>query len=170
MKKILKVINQIDFGMEFLEKKLSSLMFASLFLVFVINVVFRYFFKAILWGHELSLLFFLWIAVLGSCYANRTDDNIKFDSVYNSGSEKRKCIFDIIGSVLVITTFGISFLPSLDFIIFLNFELSDSLPLRKSVIFSIYLYFLISMIFQYSRKLAKSINKLNAINRGRVSK
>ena len=169
MKKMLKVFNQIDFGMERLERNLSSMMFAALFLVFVINVVFRYFFKAILWGHELSLLFFLWITIFGGCYANRTDENIKFDSVYTSGSDKRRCILDIIGSALVVSTFTISLIPSIQYIIFLNFEMSDSLPLRKSVIFSVYIYFLVCMILQYSKKLVTSINKLVAINRRRVS-
>jgi TRAP-type C4-dicarboxylate transport system permease small subunit len=165
MKKLSEMFKRIDTGMAWFEKSLSSLMFGSLFLVFVINIIFRYFFTAILWGHELSLLFFLWIAVLGSLYANRTDDNIKFDSVYNSGSEKRKAIFDIIGSLLVVTIFSISFLPSLDFILFMNFEQSDTLPFRKSVIFSIYLYFLFGMIFQYTRKLIASIKLLKALNR-----
>lgn len=169
MKTLKKVFGRIDSGMEFIEKYLSSLLFAAMFIVFIINVVFRYFFKAILWGHELSLLFFLWITIFGSCYANRTDENIKFDSVYASGSEKIKCIFDIIGSALVVSTFSISFFPSLDYIIFMNFEMSDSLPFRKSILFSVYLYFLISMIYQYAKKFIISVNKLIAIRRGTVS-
>lgn len=168
MKKLKIIFNKIDSGMENFEKVLSSIMFAALFLVFIINVIYRYFFTAILWGHELSLLFFLWIAIFGCLYANRTDDNIKFDSVYNKGSEKRKLIFDIIGSLLVVTLFSISFVPSLDFIIFMNFEQSDTLPLRKSVIFSVYMYFLVGLIFQYSRKLIYSIKKLRVLNRGGV--
>ncbi len=168
MIKLKKVFNQIDSGMGFLERMLSSIMFAALFLVFIINIIFRYFFTAILWGHELSLLFFLWIAVFGCLYANRSDSNIKFDTLYYSGSEKRRAIFDLIGSVLVVTAFTISFIPSLDFIIFMNFEMSDTLPFRKSVIFSVYLYFLVGMIFQYSRKLIDSIKKLVAMKRRSV--
>ncbi len=169
MKTLLKAFNQIELAMERLERNLSSLMFAALFLVFVVNVIFRYFFKAILWGHELSLLFFLWITIFGGCYANRTDENIKFDSVYNSVSDKRKCVLDIIGSSLVVSTFTISLIPSIQYIIFLNFEMSDSLPFRKSVIFSVYIYFLVSMILQYSKKLVVSINTLSALSRRRVS-
>lgn len=169
MNTLARIFTKIDLGMERFEKTLASLMFAGLFLVFVINIVFRYFFKAILWGHELSLLFFLWIAILGSLYANRTDDNIKFDTVYVNGSERRKIIFDIIGSLLVVTMFSISLLPSIDFILFMNFEMSDSLPLRKSVIFSIYIYFIIGLIFQYSKKLILSIKRLKASSSRRVS-
>ncbi|MDC7232497.1 MAG: TRAP transporter small permease subunit [Spirochaetales bacterium] len=166
MKKLKIVFDKLDFGMEKLEKGLASIMFAALFLVFIINVIYRYFFTAILWGHELSLLFFLWIAVFGCLYANRTDENIKFDSVYNNGSEMRKIIFDIIGSVLVVVLFSISFKPSLDYIIFMNFEMSDTLPFRKSVIFSVYMYFLVGIIFQYTRKLISSIKKLKALKNG----
>jgi len=169
MQPLIKILKSIDSGMAFVEKHVSSLLFAALFVVFIINVVFRYFFKAILWGHELSLLFFLWITIFGCCYANRTDENIKFDSVYLGGSEKRKCVFDIIGSLLVVSTFTISFFPYLDYIIFMNYEISDSLPLRKGMIFSVYLYFLISMIYQYSKKLIVSINRLIAISHGTVS-
>ncbi len=170
MRYLLKLFNKLDVGMELIEKKISTVMFFGMFLVFVVSIVFRYFFKAILWGYELSLLFFLWIAVLGSCYANRTDENIKFDSLYNGGSERRRQIFDIIGSLLVISTFAASLLPSIDYIVFLNFEKSDSLPLRKSVIFSVYTYFLVGMIFQYSRKLFVSITNLTAVEGKRASK
>nr|WP_319472818.1 TRAP transporter small permease subunit [uncultured Sphaerochaeta sp.] len=168
MKPLIKIFDSIDSTMAFIEKHVSSLLFTALFIVFIINVVFRYFFKAILWGHELSLLLFLWITIFGCCYANRTDENVKFDSVYLGGSEKRKCVFDIIGSVLVVSTFSISFFPSLDYIIFMNYEISDSLPLRKGMIFSVYLYFLISMIYQYSRKLIVSINRLVSISQRTV--
>lgn len=170
MNKLAKAFNAIDSGMGKLEKTLSAIMFAALFLVFILNVVYRYFFQAILWGYELSLLLFLWIAIFGCLYANRSDENIKFDSVYNNVSEKRKAIFDIIGSLLVVTAFSISFLPSLDFIAFMNFERSDTLSLRKSVIFSVYIYFLIGMIFQYTRKLISSVQKLAALHRRSDSK
>ena len=168
MKKLSKAFDRIDAGMEFFEKNLATIMFAAMFIVFVVNIVFRYFFKAILWGYELSLLLFLWNTILGGCYANRTDENIKFDTVYNNGSERRKLVLDIIGSALVVSTFTISFVPSLNYILFLNFEASDALPLRKSHVFSIYMYFLVGMIFQYSRKLIASSRKLIAMNRREI--
>ena len=157
---IKEISNIIDLNMGSLEKYLSSILFAALFIVFLINIIARYFFTAILWGYELSLLLFLWITIFGSCYANRLDENIKFDSFYMSGSAKRRYIFDIVGSLLVITTFTISLIPSIDYINFLNFESSDTLPFKMNQIFSVYIYFVIVMIIQYAKKLIISIRGL----------
>ncbi|MCF7945153.1 MAG: TRAP transporter small permease subunit [Spirochaetia bacterium] len=129
-------------------------MFILMFITFLIQITARYFFVPILWTSELTLLCFLWIILLGACFAERSREIISFSLLYDKQTEKGKRIFDILSCILLIVAFSVSWIPSLQFIIYMNYKRSVTMQfLRYSFIFFPYMIFLTIMIIRYGYRL-----------------
>jgi TRAP-type C4-dicarboxylate transport system permease small subunit len=150
----------IDRGMIWIEKYFAALVFACLFCLFVVQVVFRYLVTPISWIQDVILVCYLWIIIFGSCCAERSDENVKFSSIYDKAKPKTKIIFDLLSSILVVSALSISFFPSWSYIEFMLSTRASNLPVKLGWIFLPYMYLLTSLIIQYSKQLFRSIRLL----------
>ena len=87
--------------------------FLFMFSVFVIQIVARYVFKnPVQWAYEVTVMGYLWMVVLGACYAYRDRSHVTFTLVYDSLSVKGKAICGFLGNLLMAVAFIAMFVPA----------------------------------------------------------
>jgi TRAP-type C4-dicarboxylate transport system permease small subunit len=126
---------------------LSIIMFAA----FVIQIGSRYLFNAGTdWTHELILISWLWLIFWGAAFFLDDRDHVKFDVLYNLGSEKARRAMALFTAVVMVVGFGFSVPASWDFITFKAIRGSDYFRIRLDLIFGVYMIFLAGMIIHYA--------------------
>ncbi len=146
--------------LDVIEKYVPIASFCALFVVFMLEIVFRYFFVPLVWSLELSLLTYIWTVLFGVCFAQRDDSHTKFTLIYDMVSPKAKTIMRIAGNLLLAGSFGLAWYPSYQFIAFMGFKKSDVLSIPMNLAFSPFLAFLLIMIVRYCVEIARDIAAL----------
>jgi len=125
---------------------LTAVMFGS----FIIQIFSRYVLNAPTdWTHELILITWLWIVFWGAAFFLEDKDHVKFDVLYNLGSERARRIMSLIVAAALAIGFLISLPATWDFISFKRIRSSDILHIRLDYIFSVYLVFLLATVAHY---------------------
>ncbi len=81
-------LNKFFAAVRFAEKAISVVIFIVMFLLFIFQIVTRYFFTPYIWVQEAILACFLWLLIFATCYADQTSENIQFTSFYEKLGEK----------------------------------------------------------------------------------
>lgn len=123
--------------------------FLCIFVCFLLQIVSRYFFTPLMWPEELALISFLWVSLLGCLYAKRGDSMVSFSLVYDLLKPKAQRRVRIAGNAFLAIVFGISFKPSLDYVLFMSFKTSGALKIPLHVAYSCYIIFLVDIIIRY---------------------
>ena len=102
----------------FIEVQLPIAVFIMLFLVFLMNVFFRYILKNPQnWTFEFSVNAFAVVGLLGACAAHRTEDHVVFDLLYTRMTAKGQNILRMLSSVIVIVFFSIALPGSIRYLV-----------------------------------------------------
>lgn len=137
-------------GIRKLADGIAVLMLTAMFLLFCIQIISRYFFNNPLgWSLEVCLTLWLWLIFLAGAFCLRSSDHIRFDILYENSPRKLQRVFFLITAIVIIVGFGISFLPTWDYILFYKIKKSAVLKLRLDYVFSIYGVFLGVIIMRY---------------------
>jgi TRAP-type C4-dicarboxylate transport system permease small subunit len=139
----------LKFLLDVLELYLPMLAFLTIFVCFMIQIISRYFFTPLMWPEELALLSFIWAALLGALYAKRSDSLVFFTMIYDRTSARGQAVMRIVGSLLLVAAFAISFKPSFDFVIFQGYKKSSVLYIPMNLVSSSYLIFLVDITIRY---------------------
>jgi TRAP-type C4-dicarboxylate transport system permease small subunit len=123
--------------------------FLTIFVCFLLQIGSRYFFTPLMWPEELALISFLWVALLGACYAKRDNSMVAFSLVYDLAGPKVQRRLRIGGNAFIAVILAVSFKPSLDYVIFMSFRTSGALQIPMSIAFSCYIIFLVDIIIRY---------------------
>ena len=92
---------------DFVEVYLPTAVFVVMFIVFLINIFFRYVMKNPMnWTFEFSVNAFVIVGLLGACVAYRKEDHVVFDLLYAKQKPRGQSILRMISSVLVIAFFA----------------------------------------------------------------
>src|ERR1051325_957395 len=85
-------------------ENLVALLFAVMFVAFILQIVFRYFFNfPVGWTTELTLLCLLWMVLLGSAFVLKEREEIRFDLIYSAaGPRARRVMGMVMGAALVV--------------------------------------------------------------------
>jgi len=140
MRKLLKFI------LDFIEIYLPMFTFVTLFCVFVLGIFFRYFLTPLTWTLELSLICFIWTALLGGLYAKRLNSHVKFSMVYDLFSPQGQLWIRLSGNALLLFSFILGFIPSLKYVLFMGFKKSNVLKIPMDVAFFPFVIFMTFMI------------------------
>jgi len=143
-KTILKRIGLIV--LNFIEVYVPTVVFIMLFIAFMLQIIFRYFLVPLTWPLEFTLIAFIWITLLGACFAQRDHSYVKFSMIYDNAKPRTKIWMRIVGNLLVFISFCISFYPTYKYISFMSFKKSNVLKIPMNIAFSPYIVFLIIMI------------------------
>lgn len=146
--------------LDVVEKYIPMLCFCVLFVVFMLEIVFRYFFVPLVWTLELSLLTYLWTVLFGTCLAERDDAHTRFTLLYDLASTRGKRIMRIAGNALLVSSFLIALYPSYRFVAFMSFKKSDVLKIPMNLAFSPFLAFLLILIGRYGWQLVQDVRAL----------
>lgn len=143
------------------EKYVSSIAFATLFVVFVLQIFFRYVLnRPLIWPYEVSIFAFIWTAVLGACFAKRHDVHVVFSLVYDRMNPLGQLIFRMIGNSLIIISFAIALYPTYDYVRFMRVERSVQLKITFDIAYAPYLVFMVLIIGRLALDVYKDIRKL----------
>ncbi len=144
-------MRQLLKGLRHFTEGVAALMLATLFLVFLVQIVARYLFNfSIGWTVEVSLTLWLWLVFWGGGLCLRASDHIRFDMLYLSVSRPTQRIFGALAAVMIIAAFALSFLPTIEYVWFYKIKRSNTLGIRLHYIFSIYLVFMLAIIARYA--------------------
>ncbi len=161
----MKTIKKVFGVLEAAERILAVIFFIIMFLLFVYQVVMRYFFSPITWIQEAILAAFLWILIFATCFAEQTEENIRFTSFYDGRGEKGKVICDILSSSLVVVTLSIMFPATVDYIIYSLGVQAPTLKMSVGVIFMPFLYLMLSFWIKHFKKIVLNVHKAKTIFR-----
>lgn len=125
---------------------LSAVMFGA----FIIQIASRYLFNAPTdWTYEIILITWVWLVFWGAAFLLKDQDHVKFDVLYNLGSEKVRRVLSLIVAISLSVIFLISAPATWDFISFKAIRSSDVLGVRMDLIFGVYLLFLAGTVVHY---------------------
>ena len=150
---------------DFVEIVIPTVIFTILFLTFVYQILSRYLLGEIVqWGMEVSQASFVWITLLGACYALRNRTHVEFTVVYDYMSEKIQTIMRISSSTLITFAMVYSFNATYEYISFMDWQTTSSLSIRYDYIFSVYLLFSVLVCYHMISDITKDIALL--VNKG----
>jgi TRAP-type C4-dicarboxylate transport system permease small subunit len=150
-----------QFFIDIPEKYISSIAFTTLFVVFVLQIFFRYVLnRPLIWPYEVSIFAFIWTAVLGACYAKRHNVHVVFSLVYDKMNPLGQLIFRLIGNSLIMIAFVIALYPTYDYIRFMRVERSVQLKITFDIAFGPYLVFMVLIIGRMAVDVIRDVRKL----------
>lgn len=121
-----------------------------MFVAFIIQIGSRYLFNAPTdWTHEVILICWLWLVCWGAAFLLKDQDHVKFDVIYNMGSEKTRRILSLIAALAIAGWMLISVPATWSFIDFKKIRSSDILGIPLNIVFGVYMLFLFGTIVHY---------------------
>ena len=127
------------------EQYIPIIAFVVLFSVFCFQVFMRYVVKnPQSWTAEVEQSCFLWLVMLGACYAQRVRGHVTFTLLYDNLGVKGKAVSAMLGNLLITFTTLITFLPSLNYVwgLMERQQVTSLLKWPKTVVFFPYVVFL----------------------------
>jgi len=130
-------------------ENLLAAMLVVMFGVFIIQIVFRYVVNLpIGWTQELSVIMWVWMVLFGTAFVVRDYEEIRFDILYATVSERTRRIMVVAGAICVVILFSISLPAVLDYIGFMKVEKTAYLKIRFDWLYSIYGIFAVVTIIR----------------------
>lgn len=123
--------------------------FVALFLIFCYQVFMRYILKNPQpWTLEVEQMCFLWLVLLGACYAQREKSHVTFTLLYDNLGVKGKAITAMIGNIIIAVTFLAATVPSLHYILGLTkrAQVTSILKVPKTLVFFPFVVFLVIIL------------------------
>jgi len=148
------------FLVDCIELYIPILSFSTLFVSFVLQIFARKFFKPLLWPEELSLICFVWTALLGGLYSKRMGTQVAFTMLYDAAKPKTKRIMCIVGNALLLVAFLVILVPSWDYVQFMQYKKSDALGIPMNIAYFPFVVYLVDMIIRLSIDIAKDFGTL----------
>ena len=94
--------------LDIIELYIPAAAFIVLFVSFILQIASRYVFRhPLVWPYELAQFSYLWLILLGTCFAERTEENIVFSIAYDSMGPKVKKIAEILHHLIIVMLFGL---------------------------------------------------------------
>lgn len=149
------------FLLDLFEIYIPSAAFAIMFMVFVLQIFFRYFLNhPLTWPYEVTIFGFIWTAILGACFAKRHNVHVNFGLIYDHVPPKTRLFFRLIGNGLILLAFGVALKPSYDQVQFMAFKKSTVLKIPFNIAFAPYVVFVVLIIGHTLYDLVIDIKKL----------
>lgn len=124
LKKIGKLIQDI------VELYVPLMAFVVMFCTFVIQIIARYLFNnPVQWAYEVTVMGYLWMVILGACYAYRSRSHVTFTLFYDGLPVKGKAICAFLGNLLMAVAYIAMFVPSC--------EMISKMAMQKTSVFKI---------------------------------
>lgn len=140
-------LNRIGAWLHARAENLLAGMLATMFIVFIVQIVSRYLLNLpIGWTHEISVILWLWIVLFGTAFVVRDYEEIRFDLLYSTVSERARRTMVVICALAVVFFFAMSLPAVIDYIAFMKVERTAYMKVRFDWLYSIYGAFAIAMI------------------------
>lgn len=121
--------------------------FLVMFCVFVIQIVARYVFNnPVPWAYEVTVIGYLWMVVLGACYAYRDRSHVTFTLIYDKLPVKGKAICGFLGNLLMAIAFIVMFVPACQMISQMKIQVTSVFKIGLNVVYSPFILFMIIIL------------------------
>jgi len=128
-------------------ENILATMLAVMFMVFILQIVFRYALNLpIGWTHEISVVLWVWLVLFGTAFVVRDNEEIRFDLLYGTASNRLFRVMVVLTAIIVIALFGISLPAVLDYVTFMKVESTAYLKIRFDYLYFIYPIFAVAII------------------------
>lgn len=128
-------------------ENLLAAMLATMFIVFIIQIVFRYLLNfPVGWTHEISVIMWVWLVLFGTAFVVRDYEEIRFDLLYGTVSDRTRRVMVVLSAVAVVVFFGWALPAVIDYILFMKVERTAYLKIRFDWLYSIYGFFAAAVI------------------------
>ena len=143
-------------------ENLLAAMLAVMFVVFIIQIVFRYLLNLpIGWTHEISVMMWLYLVLFGTAFVVRDSEEIRFDLFYAAASPRGRRAMVVLTATAVVALFSISLPAVIDYIAFMKVQRTAYLKIRFDWLYAIYGVFAVAVIV---RQLWLGINALRGVD------
>ncbi|MBQ8506569.1 MAG: TRAP transporter small permease [Clostridia bacterium] len=140
MKSLLKTR---DIVRDIVELYIPIISFCIMFLVFVAQIICRYLLRMPLaWAYEVTVSCYLWLVVLGACYAQRHHAHVTFTLVTDKMPLRLQAFCIGLGNLLIAFAFIWSFVPSVEFVAFMARQKTSVLKIGLDIVYAPYIPFL----------------------------
>ncbi len=130
--------------------------FVVMFLAFIWQIFSRYILNQPQpWAYEVTVTCYLWMVVLGACYAQRTNSHVVFTLIYDKLPLKWKALTAFLGNALIFFAFVWSFVPSIRFIEFMRRQETSVFKVGLNIVYAPYIPFLFIMILYAGIEMVK---------------
>jgi TRAP-type C4-dicarboxylate transport system permease small subunit len=131
-------------------ENLAAAMLGVMFVAFIIQIVFRYFFNfPIGWTSELSVILWLWLVLWGAAFVVKESEEIRFDLISGSVGRRARIALGIVAALAVVILYAASLPATWSYVTFMKVEKTAYLKIRFDWLFSIYLAFALAIIVRY---------------------
>ncbi|WP_223478987.1 TRAP transporter small permease [Oricola indica] len=121
--------------------------FAALFIVFVLQVFFRYVLNDPLsWTQEVAGILYVWIVCVGAASIVKEREHVSFDLLYHAARPPVRRVLALVGTGLILVVLLLSLYGNYDYIVFTGRQSSPTLRLPMTVVFSAFGVFLVLLI------------------------
>ncbi|UUV05493.1 TRAP transporter small permease [Ruegeria sp. YS9] len=139
-----------------LTEAIAGGMLAAIFLIFLLQILLRYFFTPAGWTLELIGILWVWVIFFSCAFIVRERDHVKFDIIYLSVPRRVRQVFAMLAAAAIVVGMLYSFLPTWDYIDWMKIRKTatvrnpfsgEKIPLRT--VFSIYAVFMLVVAARY---------------------
>jgi len=131
-------------------ENIAALMLAVMFVAFLLQIVFRYFFNfPIGWTSELTVVMWLWIVLWGAAFVLKEGEEVRFDLLASAVGRRTRIGMGIVAALAVLVLYGAALVPSWKYVTFMKVERSSYLKVRMDWMFSIFMIFLVAILIRY---------------------
>lgn len=150
----------LKFIVDLVELYVPVVAFGTLFISFMAQIVARYFFAPLIWPEELSLICFVWVALLGGLYAKRDNSHVAFTMVYDAVSARAKTWMRIAGNTLLFIAFATAIYPSWGYVTFMSYKRSDALKISMTLAYFPFVIFLVDIVVRLAIDIIRDVRSL----------
>ena len=126
------------------------LMLTTLFVLFLLQVVFRYGFNwPTGWTSELSAILWIWIVLFGAAFVVTEQEEMRFDLIYGAVGPKMRAAMFLIFAAALLILYSVSLPAVIDYVTFMRVEKTAYLKFRFDWVFSIYIIFVVAILVRY---------------------
>jgi len=122
-------------------ESIAAALLAIVFVSFILQIAFRY-----LLGWPVG---WTWLVLWGAAFVVRQRDEIRFDILYSTVSERLRRGFVIVTGLALAAIFAVSLPAAVDYVTFMRVERASYIGLRLDYVFSIYILFSLAVIARY---------------------
>ena len=145
----LTVATAVDWMRRRAENVVAGLL-GLMFLAFIIQIVFRYFFSfPIGWASELSVITWLYMVLLGSAFWLKENEEVRFDLFSGDLGPLGRRVVGLVVAVAAVVLFGLALPATIKYVMFMKVESSSYLKIRLDILYSVYVVFAVAVIVRY---------------------
>lgn len=131
-------------------ENIAAALLAAVFVTFLLQILFRYVLGwPVGWTLEVSTLLWMWLVLWGAAFVVAERDEIRFDLIYTSVSERIRRGFTVMTAIVFVGLFVAAMPDVIGYVTFMKVESASYIDVRLDYLFSIYVIFAVAMIVRY---------------------